>query len=532
MVNINVILDLANDYSINADVFHDSGNFIKEYSNLCSATALFLLSLQSEDLIEKTRKDLIAKCEVNIKKQENIEKLHFSSLEPQNKKKRKISHANQTLISHSEASENIDKKPQIIPTEEYYSESDDSVTIPVSPIKLTRKSQKKKCVTNEDISMEIKEEIENVTEPINIVSVPFTIVETEQVPDLVSFNESSIVTQVTAPNDEGFYNFSLEHLKALSQRFQGKTNPGFKMATVYADGMKKSLERFEKCKDFLCPPENQIREWFPTSVQARIRAIALDPYGLMKLQTTQSLNAKEGRYCKAYVCQDKNCHARITVRNVDPDSEGNSWGIYGCLLHQHPLPRKNRSEIIFENKTLAEEFFKQHLQPMYSLGGVHRNKSKGYQYTSYTCRRPKLSTGYAPCQSRFGITPAFAKDETFKELPDDQKSYVICGVFYHSHENDEKWNRDEYGGWKTNGIRKNANTTRKKPKIEYPRIKNGKIIPLWARATMSVEEVLKAQKERKEANRKAGSLGFYAGTSKTNKSQPKKETKSKKIKES
>jgi hypothetical protein len=49
---------------------------------------------------------------------------------------------------------------------------------------------------------------------------------------------------------------------------------------------------------------------------------------------------------------------------------------------------------------------------------------------------------------------------------------------------------------------------------------------------MSVEEVLKAQKERKEANKKAGSLGFYAGTSKINKSQSKKETKSKKIKES
>ena len=99
---------------------------------------------------------------------------------------------------------------------------------------------------------------------------------------------------------------------------------------------------------------------------------------------------------------------------------------------------------------------------MYSLGGIHRNKSKDYQYTSYTCRRPKLSTGYAPFQSRFGITPAFAKDKTFKELPEDQKSYVICGVFYHSHENDEKWNRDEYGGWKTNGIRKNANTTASK----------------------------------------------------------------------
>ena len=43
---------------------------------------------------------------------------------------------------------------------------------------------------------------------------------------------------------------------------------------------------------------------------------------------------------------------------------------------------------------------------------------------------------------------------------------------------------------------------------------------------------LKRNKKRKEANRKAGSLGFYAGTFKTNESQPKKKTKSKNIKES
>ena len=102
-MKISKILDTANEYSANAGFFRKSGDFVKEYANLCSATALFLLSLQSEDLIEKTRKDLIAKCEVNIKKQENIETLHFSSLEPQTKKKRKISHANRALIVHSEA---------------------------------------------------------------------------------------------------------------------------------------------------------------------------------------------------------------------------------------------------------------------------------------------------------------------------------------------------------------------------------------------------------------------------------------------
>ena len=52
-------------------------------------------------------------------------------------------------------------------------------------------------------------------------------------------------------------------------------------------------------------------------------------------------------------------------------------------------------------------------------------------------------------------------------LPNEHRPYSISGYFYHSHENDEKWNRDEFGGWKTNGIRKNASN---KPKTKhYPR---------------------------------------------------------------
>ena len=80
MVNIGVILELANDYLVNANVFQEGGNVVKEYANLCSATALYLLALQSEDLTEETRKNLISKCELYIKRQENIEKSHFSTL--------------------------------------------------------------------------------------------------------------------------------------------------------------------------------------------------------------------------------------------------------------------------------------------------------------------------------------------------------------------------------------------------------------------------------------------------------------------
>ena len=52
---------------------------------------------------------------------------------------------------------------------------------------------------------------------------------------------------------------------------------------------------------------------------------------------------------------------------MNPDPDGNDWGIYGCLLHQHPLPRKNKSEIIFENKKKLQEYFDRHLKSMYTL---------------------------------------------------------------------------------------------------------------------------------------------------------------------
>ena len=78
MVKIDVILELENDYSINANSFHENGNIIKEYANLCSATAIILLALQSEEINETTRQSLISKCDAYIKKQDEIENLYFT----------------------------------------------------------------------------------------------------------------------------------------------------------------------------------------------------------------------------------------------------------------------------------------------------------------------------------------------------------------------------------------------------------------------------------------------------------------------
>ena len=127
---------------------------------------------------------------------------------------------------------------------------------------------------------------------------------------------------------------------------------------------------FSPCKDFLCPVENRVKEWFPTLLMARIRAQTLDPFGYMK-------NAHQKGYREThtknmiinyYKCQDEKCHARLVVRKVRPDKDGNSYGLYGCITHQHPLLRNKRSEIFFKNKVEAQDFFDINIKRMYTNG--------------------------------------------------------------------------------------------------------------------------------------------------------------------
>ena len=71
------------------------------------------------------------------------------------------------------------------------------------------------------------------------------------------------------------------------------------LVTMSKKGHKKTVfwSHFEKCKDFLCPPETKIQEWFPTELKARLRAKALDPFGLM-LERNQGLDTIQDFLCK------------------------------------------------------------------------------------------------------------------------------------------------------------------------------------------------------------------------------------------
>ena len=121
----------------------------------------------------------------------------------------------------------------------------------------------------------------------------------------------------------------------------------------------------KKCQDYLCPYETRIKEWFPTALQAKIRAKALDPFGNMKMNT-QTRNNDNGTNIN-FICQDEMCHAYLRLKKVKPDSEGNNWGLFGCFAHQHPITRNKKSEIVFENKEKAIEFYNEHLRRMYTI---------------------------------------------------------------------------------------------------------------------------------------------------------------------
>ena len=127
----------------------------------------------------------------------------------------------------------------------------------------------------------------------------------------------------------------------------GKTHPGIEMTTI--KGRKLDIEAVVgACKDFLCSPESRIQEWFPTLLQARLRAKALDPYGIMK-STSSKGNFASGNVTMFYTCSIPTCHAKIMIRNVSPDPEGNPWGLFGCFEHQHELKSSERvSEIVFD----------------------------------------------------------------------------------------------------------------------------------------------------------------------------------------
>ena len=251
-------------------------------------------------------------------------------------------------------------------------------------------------------------------------------------------------------------------------------------------GHKKTVfwSHFEKCKDFLCPPETKIQEWFPTELKARLRCKALDPFGLM-FEQHQSVGKEDGKII-AHNCKNENCHAKIFMRKVFPDPEGNSYGVYGCISHQHSLIRQDKSEIVFKDKAEADDFVEKNLRSTYtSQSGQKKN------YRAFECRRKNLKNeGNVDCKSWFSIRESmpFVEDA----LPKDKRPYCLNGIFYHCHENDRKYHKDQLEGvWGWKSCRK----INKKKKPYYVQVQNNQVFPIRARKKYTVQDVLEAKKK-------------------------------------
>ena len=252
----------------------------------------------------------------------------------------------------------------------------------------------------------------------------------------------------------------------------------------------RSHNAYRQCRDFLCPIKSRIQEWFPTLIQARFRAKALDPFGLLRPKNQSSLESEVRIIC-FLECVDDRCHAFIKIQKVKPDSKGNLFGIYGCLTHQHSISREKRSEIVFKNRIEALDFFNKNLEKTFTKACTN----KRLQHNIYRCRRSRLARhcGHHPCKSNFSIAPTFntlKANPKYEEHFDNDMPYSITGSFYHSHKNDTRYHKDDLGLSKVI-----SDKPRKRPyKQERPRFKNGKVWPLSARlAGITKEDIEKSR---------------------------------------
>ena len=80
----------------------------------------------------------------------------------------------------------------------------------------------------------------------------------------------------------------------------GATHENCVMKTVADRNLEKD-NIFGPCKDFLCPKSSKLQEWFPDPISAKLRAKALDPYGLMKTKGIHGPNKGDDLYQGSYI---------------------------------------------------------------------------------------------------------------------------------------------------------------------------------------------------------------------------------------
>ena len=342
-MKVKVVLDLANNYSVNSGVFRENKNYVKEYGNLCSATALYLLALQNEELNKDQIQELVKKCEGLIKLQEEMEQTLFSNktLVISTKINRKyetnedftenviqnqsletkdtLQNVEQTYCSETDSDDSnsdLDFKGKTFEEYELFKEQKDNIKARIkTDIQISKKSA---FITDSQIvpvqlhdnnTVQEQKSLEMPVKKLKLEVLSKSLV-TNNVKDQNDFSLAYAEEKIAKPEIK-YFNFSLEQMKSFSQRFQGKTYDSNQRIISSMSGNDLELINkwyngiYNNCKDFLCPYETRIRESHPTELHAKLRAKALDPYGFMILKN-------HGRY-RPYdsKCQNENCHATL-----------------------------------------------------------------------------------------------------------------------------------------------------------------------------------------------------------------------------
>ena len=93
-------------------------------------------------------------------------------------------------------------------------------------------------------------------------------------------------------------------------------------------------------------------------------------------------------------------------------------------------------------------------------------------------------------------------------IPVENRPHSINGYFYHNHKNDKKYHRHPDGGWKKQGSHADPNKRKRCPPL--PRVRNGKIFPISARKTHTIDEILARNIiARKKKNAKESKIRSY-----------------------
>ena len=164
------------------------------------------------------------------------------------------------------------------------------------------------------------------------------------------------------------------------------------------------------CSDPEHDTDCKIKEWFDCISNGRMRAKALNSFGYF-IESPKSCQGVTWYY---YSCFEEECSAKVTLREVVPDNNGNKFGLYGCIFHNHDLVLTNKIELIFNDYETALNFFNQSLEWIYTRHHKRNRNSKKTEsanYSRYLCRRNNLKKGQENCESKLTISKSFQKND-------------------------------------------------------------------------------------------------------------------------